>query len=60
MIPSGAWYNPNEIKLYLILVPNLSHKGRKRLVFRLSSVNLQRAKDGIHMFDAKYKYVFVV
>ena len=32
----------------------------KRLFFRLSFVNLQRAKDGIHMFDAKYKYVFVV
>ena len=35
-------------------------KGEKRLVFRLSFVNLQRAKDGIHMFDAKYNYVFVV
>ena len=23
MIPSSAWYNPIEIKLYLILVPNL-------------------------------------
>ena len=22
--------------------------------------NLQRAKDGTHMFDAKYRYVFVV
>ena len=35
-------------------------KGEKRLVFRLSFVNLQRAKDDIHMFDAKYRYVFVV
>ena len=35
-------------------------KGEKRLVFRLSFVNLQRAKDGTHMFDAKYRYVFVV
>ena len=35
-------------------------KVEKRLVFRLSFVNLQRAKDGMHMFDAKYKYVFVV
>ena len=26
----------------------------------LSFVNLQRAKDGTHMFDAKYRYVFVV
>ena len=35
-------------------------KGEKRLVFRLSFVNLQREKDGTHMFDAKYRYVFVV
>ena len=35
-------------------------KGQKRLVFQLSFVNLQRAKDGTHMFDAKYRYVFVV
>ena len=35
-------------------------KGEKRLFFfRLSFVNLQRAKDGTHMFDAKYRYVFV-
>ena len=34
-------------------------KGEKRLVFRLSFVNLQRAKDGTHMFDAKYRYVFI-
>ena len=34
--------------------------GEKRLIFRLAIVNLQRAKDGTHMFDAKYKYVFVV
>ena len=33
--------------------------GEKRLFFRLSFVNLQRAKDGTHMFDAKYRYVFV-
>ena len=26
-------------------------KGQKRLVFQLSFVNLQRAKDGTHMFD---------
>ena len=64
MIASTALYNPNEIKLYLILVPNLvafiSQKKKKLLVFRLSFVNLQRAKDGFHMFDAKYKHVFVV
>ena len=35
-------------------------KWEKCLVFRLSFVNLQRAKDGTHMFDAKYRYVFVV
>ena len=35
-------------------------KGEKRLVFRPTFVNLQRAKDGTHVFDAKYKYVFVV
>ena len=34
-------------------------KGEKRLVFRLSSVNLQRAKDGTHMFDAKCRYVLL-
>ena len=35
-------------------------KGEIRLVFRLSFRNLQRANDGTHMFDAKYRYVFVV
>ena len=35
-------------------------KWEKRLVFRPSFVNLQRAKDGTDMFDAKYRYVFVV
>ena len=35
-------------------------KVEKRLGFRLSFVNLQHGKDGIHMFDVKYKYVFVV
>ena len=35
-------------------------KGEKRLVFRLLFVNLQRAKDATLMFDAKYRYVFVV
>ena len=35
-------------------------KGGKRLVFRLSFVNLQCAKDGTDVFDAKYRYVFVV
>ena len=35
-------------------------KGEKRLVFRLSFVNLQRAKDGTYMVNAKYRYVFIV
>ena len=35
-------------------------KWEKRLVFRPSFVNLQRAKDGTHVFDAKYRYVFIV
>ena len=35
-------------------------KWEKSLVFLPSFVNLQRAKDGTHMFDAKYRYVFVV
>ena len=35
-------------------------KGQKRLVFQLSFAKLQRAKDGTHIFDAKYRYVFVV
>ena len=35
-------------------------KGEKLLFFRLSFVNLQRAQDGTYVFDAKYRYVFVV
>ena len=35
-------------------------KGEKRLVFRQSFVNPLRAKDVIHVFDAKYRYVFLV
>ena len=35
-------------------------KGEKRLVFRLSFVNLQCAKYGAHEFDAKFRYVFVL
>ena len=35
-------------------------KGEKPLFFRPSFVNLQRAIDGTHMFDAKYRYVFIV
>ena len=59
----------NQIMIYnfvwnLVFVTKFSSiylaKGVKRLVFRQSFVNLQRAKDGTHMFDAKYRYVFVV
>ena len=42
------------------LSSNYLTKGQKRLFFQLSFFNLQRAKDGTHMFDAKYRYVFVV
>ena len=46
------------------LVPNLvafiAQEEKKSLVFRLSFVNMQRAKDGTNMFDARYRYVFVV
>ena len=31
-------------------------KGEKRLFFRLSFVNPQRAKNGTHMFGVKYKW----
>ena len=45
------------------LLPNsvtfISEKEKKRLVFRLLFVNLQRAKDDTHVYDAKYRYVFV-
>ena len=57
MITSTAWYNPNEITF---LVPNVaafvSQNEKNVWIF----VNLQRAKDGTHVFDAKYRYVFVV
>ena len=46
------------------LVPNsvafFSKKEKNVCFFRLTYVNLQRAKDGTHVFDAKYRYVFVV
>ena len=35
-------------------------KGEKPLLFRQSFVKQQRAKDGTHMLNAKYRYVFVV
>ena len=47
----------------LILVPNLLAfiwQKEKDGFFRLSFVNLQRAKDGTHKFDAKYRYALVV
>ena len=61
MITSTAWYSPNEITF---LVPNLvafiSQNEKNVWFFLLLFVNLQRAKDGTRMFDAKYRYVFVV
>ena len=57
MITSTAWYNPNEINFGTQFSSNYLAKGEKRLVFRLSFVNLQRAKDGAHIFDAKYRYL---
>ena len=48
----------------VFLLPNLvafiSQKEKNVWFFDLSYVNLQRAKDGTHVFDAKYRYVFVV
>ena len=32
----------------------------KNICFFDSFLNLQRAKDGTHVFDAKYRYVFVL
>ena len=49
-------------KVY-ILLPSLKafiSQKDKHVFFQLSVVNLQRAKDGTHMFCAKYGYVFVV
>ena len=47
-----------------ILLPNLvafiSQKEKNVWFFLFSFVNLQRAKDGTHMFDVKYRYVSVV
>ena len=50
-------------KMYFLppyLVAFISQKEKKRLVFRISFVNLQRVKDGTHVFDAKYRYGSVV
>ena len=48
----------------LILLPNLvafiSEKEKNVFFFRLSFLNLQRGKDGTHVYDAKYRYVSVV
>ena len=71
----GINYNRNSIAIRshmmiyismynLIFVTKFSSiylaKGQKRLFFKLSCVNLQRAKDGTHIFDAKYSFLFVV
>ena len=52
-IQTKSQFGTKFISIYLA-------KWEKRLGFRPSFVNLQRAKDGTHMFDAKYRYVFVV
>ena len=50
-------------KIY-VLLPNLvafiSQKDKNVWFFQLLFINLPRAKDSTHMFDAKYRYVFVV
>ena len=56
MIYIFVWNLIFRIKFSSIYLAN----GEKCLVFRLSYANLQRAKDDTHMFDAKYRYVFVV
>ena len=54
-------YNSVYNLIFATKLSSIYHaKGQKRLVFQLSFVNLQRAKDGTHMFHAKYRYVFVV
>ena len=49
MITSTAWYNPNEIKFCTKFSSIHLARWEKRLVFRLSFVHLQRAKDGTHI-----------
>ena len=38
----------------------LAEGKKKRFFFLLSFVNLLYVKDGTHMFDANYRYVFIV
>ena len=62
MITSTAWYNPSEI---WFLVPDLvvfiSQKEKTIWFFDYRSLTcLQRAQNCVSMFDAKYRYVFVV
>ena len=56
MLYSFVWNLIFDIKFSSIYLA----KEEKLLVFRLSFVNLQRAKDGTNIFDAKYRYVFAV
>ena len=60
MVTSTAWYNPDVLIFGTKFSSIYLAKGEKHLFFRLSFVNLQRAKNGSHVFDAKYRYVFVV
>ena len=54
MIYNSIWNLIFATKLSSIYVAKGEH-----LFFRLSFVNLQRAKDDTHEFDAKYRNVFV-
>ena len=58
MITAIAWYNPNGI---IFLLPNsVAFISQKEKNVWFSFVNLQRAKNGTHMFGVKYRYVSVV
>ena len=52
----------NGVEIFLCTEFSSIHlaKGEKRLVFQLSFVYLQRAKDGTDVYGAKHRYVFVV
>ena len=56
MIYNNAWNLIFATKFSSIYLA----KWEKRSVFRLSFVNLQCAKDGAYVFDAKYRNMFVV
>ena len=49
------WNNERNLIFATKLSSFFLANGEKRLVFRLSFVNLQRAKDGTYVFDAQYR-----